>query len=41
VAIEVEVFATPDALNVPTVFGPNGLPLLIITTMAGVTNDYI
>jgi hypothetical protein len=26
---------------VPTVFGPNGLPLLVFTAVAGVTNDHI
>ena len=38
-AIEAEVFATADALNVPTIFGANSLPLLVFTAVAGVAND--
>jgi len=39
VVFEVEVFVGADALDMPTAFGVNGLPLLVFTAMAGEAND--
>ena len=36
---DVEVFVGADALDMPTTITVNGLPLLVFTAMADVTND--
>jgi len=39
IVFEVEVFVGADALDMPTAFGVNGLPLLVFTAVAGEADD--
>ena len=39
IVFEVEVFVGADALDMPTAFSVNGLPLLVFTAMAREAND--
>jgi len=39
IVFDVEVFVGADALDMPTAFSENGLPLLVFTSMVGEAND--